>query len=112
MLGKLGIRSRWDIAPAVLAVLLYINFLVFIILLFAATGDLFLYAAPSILTAALLIAAIIAHLITRNRACKLWRRLLLGAIWANFLIIAAFVAIGAVMIFSWLDVIKEIKTNG
>ena len=112
MLEKLGIKSRWDLVPAVLSVLLYINFLVFVILLFAATGVLFLYAAPSILTSALLIAAIIAHLITRHRSCKLWRRLLLGAIGANFLIIAAFIVIGVVMVFSWLDVMKEIKTNG
>ncbi len=43
MLEKLGVKSRWDIVPAVLSVLLYLNFIVFVILLFAATGVLLLY---------------------------------------------------------------------
>ena len=51
MLEKLGVKSRWDIVPAVLSVLLYLNFIVFVILLFAATGVLLLYAAPSAVTA-------------------------------------------------------------
>lgn len=42
MLEKLGVKSRWDIVPAVLSVLLYLNFIVFVILLFAATGVLLL----------------------------------------------------------------------
>ncbi len=29
MLEKLGVKSRWDIVPAVLSVLLYLNFIVF-----------------------------------------------------------------------------------
>lgn len=100
---KLGIKSRWDIVPAVLSVLLYINFVVFAILAFAATGVLFMYPAPSLLTAGMLIAAIIAHLVTRRRTCRLWRRLLLGGIAANFLIIVFFIVIAAVMMAAWMD---------
>lgn len=99
--GKLGIRSWWDVVPALLSVLLYINFMVFIVLIFAATGALFLYSAPSLLTAGLLIAAIITHLVTRRRSCKLWRRLLLGGIAANFLIVAFFVLVMVMMAAAW-----------
>lgn len=112
MIGKLGIKSRWDIVPAMLSVLLYINFIVIIVLLFTATGALFLYPEPSLLTAGMLIAAIITHLITRRRTCKLWRRLLLGAIAANFLIIAIFILLIVVSVAAWMDVVKQIKTNG
>ena len=110
--GKLGIKSRWDIVPAVLSVLMYINFIVFIVLLFTATGVLFLYSAPSLLTGGMLIAAIIAHLVTRRRTCKLWRRLLLGAIAANFLIIAIFIILIVVSVAAWMDVANQIKSNG
>ncbi len=109
---KLGIKSRWDIVPAVLSVLMYINFIVFIVLLFTATGVLFLYAAPSLLTAGMLIAAIIAHLVTRSKTCKLWRRLLLGAIFVNFLIIAIYILLIVVSVAAWMDVVKQIKANG
>lgn len=100
---KLGIKSGWDVAPAALSVLLYINFVVFAILAFTATGVLFMYAAPSMLTAGMLIAAIIAHLVTRRRACKLWRRLLLGGIAANFLIILFFIIIAAAVAAAWVQ---------
>ena len=101
MIGKLGIKSWWDIAPAALSVLLYINFIVFMVLLFTATGVLFLYTAPSLLTAGLLITAIIAHLITHRKSCKLWRRLLLGGIAANFLIVVFFVLVMVMMVAIW-----------
>lgn len=104
MSEKLGIRSRWDIVPAVLSVLLYINFIVFLILFFAATGVLLLYAAPSMLTAGLLIAAIITHLVTQRKTCKLWRRLLLGGIAANFLIVIIFVLAIFLMVAAWGDI--------
>lgn len=104
MTGKLGINSRWDIVPAALSVLLYINFIVFIVLLFAATGVLFLYSAPSLLTAGLLIAAIITHLVTNRKSSKLWRRLLLGGIAANLMIILFFVLTVVVMMAAWGNV--------
>ena len=104
MLEKLGIKSRWDIAPAVFSVLLYLNFIVMLMLFFTATGALLLYAAPSMLTAGLLIVGIITHLITRHRACKLWRRLLLGGIGANFLMIIFFVLVVFMMISAWGDI--------
>lgn len=104
MTGKLGIKSRWDIVPAALSVLLYINFIVFIVLLFAATGVLFLYSAPSLLTGGLLIAAIITHLVTNRKSSKLWRRLLLGGIAANLMIILFFVLTVVVMMAAWGNV--------
>lgn len=112
MIEKLGIKSRWDIAPAVLAVLMYVNFIVFIILLFMDTGALFLYPEPSLLTAGMLIAGIIAHLITRRKACKLWRRLLLGAIAANFLVIIILIVLVVVAVTAWMVVLDQIKSNG
>jgi len=101
MSEKLGIRSRWDIVPAVVSVLLYLNFLIFLVLLFTATGVLILYPAPSLLTAGLLIAAIVTHLVTQRKSCKLWRRLLLGGIAANFLIVLFFVLALVVMVAAW-----------
>ena len=104
MLEKLGIKGRWDIAPAVFSVLLYLNFIVMLMLFFTATGVLLLYAVPSMLTAGLRIAGIITQLIPRHRACKLWRRLLLGGIGANFLMIIFFVLVVFMMISAWGDI--------
>ena len=103
---KLGIKSRWDIAPAVLAVLLYGNFLVFLVLCAAAVGLVFLEPVVPVLTAVLLLLGIACHLATRRRTSKLWRRLLLGSIAANFLIVVFFVIAVWVMMAAWMDLAK------
>lgn len=98
---KVGIQTPWDIAPALLALLLYGNFVLFFILLFAAMGVLFLYPALPVVTAILLLVSITAHLATRKRSCKLWRRLLLGGIAANFFVVAFYVAAFVLMAAAW-----------
>ena len=98
---KAGIQTPWDIAPAILALLLYGNFVVFLVLLATAMGVLFLYPFSPIATSILLLIAITVHLITRKRSCKLWHRLLLGGIAANFLVVAFYVGMIVIMSLAW-----------
>ena len=74
----LGIQSLWELAAAVMAVLLYLDFLVIALLGAAAIGVLFLDPVPAVFTGLLLLLGILCHLMTRRRTGKLWRRLLLG----------------------------------
>ncbi len=104
---KLGIASPWDIPAAVGAVLLFGNFAVFVALLITAMGRVFLEPVVAIVTAALLLAGILCHLVTRRKTGKLWRRLLLAAIAANLLIVAFYVLATILMVLAWADVGKE-----
>lgn len=97
----LGIKTPWDIAPAVLSFLLYGNFVVFVVLCVAAIGLVFIEPAVAVATAILLLLGIACHFATRRRSVKLWRRLLLGGIAANFLITAFYVLIFAMMLLAW-----------
>lgn len=99
----LGIETPWDIAAAVLFVLLAGNFLVSVVLAFTAMGLIFLEPAPAVATAALLLLGILCHLATRRRTARLWRRLLLAGIAANFLIVAFFVLAAALMLAAWAN---------
>lgn len=103
-LSKLGMKTPWDIAPAILSALLYLNFLAFLVTLFAATGALLLSPVPSLLSGGLLFLGIVAHLVTRRRSGKLWRRLLLGGIAAGFLIVAFYVLAAVLMTAAWMGV--------
>lgn len=94
----LGIQSLWELAAAVMAVLLYLDFLVIALLGAAAIGVLFLDPVPAVFTGLLLLLGILCHLITRRRTGKLWRRLLLGGIAADFLVVAFYVLTAVVMV--------------
>lgn len=97
----LGIQSLWELAAAVMAVLLYLDFLVIALLGAAAIGVLFLDPVPAVFTGLLLLLGILCHLITRRRTGKLWRRLLLGGIAADFLVVAFYVLTAVVMVMAW-----------
>lgn len=97
----LGIQSLWELAAAVMAVLLYLDFLVIVLLGAAAIGVLFLDPVPAVFTGLLLLLGILCHLITRRRTGKLWRRLLLGGIAADFLVVAFYVLTAVVMVMAW-----------
>lgn len=98
---RFGIKGGWDIPAAVMAAALYINFLVTLALLAAAMGVVLMYPAPSIVTGALLLAGIVLHLVTRTKTCKLWRRLLLGGIAANGLIVLFLCGLIFLMLAAW-----------
>ena len=100
----LGIQSLWELAAAVMAVLLYLDFLVIALLGAAAIGVLFLDPVPAVFTGLLLLLGILCHLMTRRRTGKLWRRLLLGGIAANFLLVAFFVLAVGMMVMAWTNV--------
>ena len=97
----LGIQSLWELAAAVMAVLLYLDFLVIALLGAAAIGVLFLDPVPAVFTGLLLLLGILCHLVTRRRTGKLWRRLLLGGIAADFLVVAFYVLTAVVMVMAW-----------
>jgi hypothetical protein len=97
----LGIQSLWELAAAVMAVLLYLDFLVIALLGAAAIGVLFLDPVPAVFTGLLLLLGILCHLMTRRRTGKLWRRLLLGGIAADFLVVAFYVLTAVVMVMAW-----------
>lgn len=97
----LGIQSLWELAAAVMAVLLYLDFLVIVLLGAAAIGVLFLDPVPAVFTGLLLLLGILCHLITRRRTGKLWRRLLLGGIAADFLVVTFYVLTAVVMVMAW-----------
>ncbi|MDE6837446.1 MAG: hypothetical protein K2P33_03530 [Acutalibacter sp.] len=97
----LGIQSLWELAAAVMAVLLYLDFLVIALLGAAAIGVLFLDPVPVVFTGLLLLLGILCHLMTRRRTGKLWRRLLLGGIAADFLVVAFYVLTAVVMVMAW-----------
>lgn len=102
-MGKkpLGIQSLWDLAAAVMTALLCLNFLVVAVLCAVAMGLLFLDPVPAVFTAVILLLGIVCHLAARRRAGKLWRRLLLGGIALNFLIVAFYVLAAAAMLTAW-----------
>ncbi len=100
--GSLGLQSGWDVLAAVAAILLYGNFLAFIVLLFAAIGMLLLYPEFSIVTSVLLLCGILMHFITRRKTAKLWRRLLFGSVAANLLIVAFYILAVAVFAMAWI----------
>ena len=97
----LGIQSLWELAAAVMAVLLYLDFMVIALLGAAAIGVLFLDPVPAVFTGLLLLLGILCHLMTRRRTGKLWRRLLLGGIAADFLVVAFYVLTAVVMVMAW-----------
>ena len=97
----LGIQSLWELAAAVMAVLLYLDFLVIALLGAAAIGVLFLDPVPAVFTGLLLLLGILCHLMTWRRTGKLWRRLLLGGIAADFLVVAFYVLTAVVMVMAW-----------
>ena len=97
----LGIQSLWELAAAVMAVLLYLDFLVIALLGAAAIGVLFRDPVPAVFTGLLLLLGILCHLMTRRRTGKLWRRLLLGGIAADFLVVAFYVLTAVVMVMAW-----------
>lgn len=97
----LGIQSLWELAAAVMAVLLYLDFLVIALLGAAAIGVLFLDPVPAVFTGLLLLLGTLCHLMTRRRTGKLWRRLLLGGIAADFLVVAFYVLTAVVMVMAW-----------
>lgn len=97
----LGIQSLWELAAAVMAVLLYLDFLVIALLGAAAIGALFLDPVPAVFTGLLLLLGILCHLMTRRRTGKLWRRLLLGGIAADFLVVTFYVLTAVVMVMAW-----------
>lgn len=100
--GKpLGINSPWDIGAAVMSVLLYGNFLVFLTFCVVAMGLVFVEPVVAMATAVILLLGIICHFLTRRRSVKIWRRLLLGGIAANFLIVAFYVLIFVLMLQAW-----------
>lgn len=109
---RLGIKSRWDIAAAVMAILLYVNFLVFAGFCVSAVAADYFELAVLMVTAVLLIIGIVCHLATRSRTSKLWRRLLLGGIAANLALIIIFILITVVLVFFMFDYIAAIKENG
>lgn len=98
---RLGISGPWDIPAAVFAVLLFVNFLVFAALLVTAMGLVFLEPAAAVSTGAVLLAGIVCHLVTRRKTGKLWRRLLLGGIGANLLIVAFYILAAVLMVMAW-----------
>lgn len=87
---SLGVNNPWDIAAAVVAVVLYLNFIVMAVLGIGIVGMLFLEPAAAVATAVLLLIGILCHFATKRRTSKLWRRLLLGGIASNFLIVVLF----------------------
>lgn len=97
----LGIRSLWDLAAAVISLLLYLNFLVIAVLCAAAVGMMLLDPVPAVCTAIFLLLGILCHFVTRHRTGKLWRRLLLGGIAANFLMIGFYVFMAAAVVMAW-----------
>ena len=100
--GKpLGINSPWDIAAAVMSVLLYGNFLVFLTFCIVAMGLVFVEPAVAMTTAVILLLGIFCHFLTRRRTVKLWRRLQLGGIAANFLIVVFYVLFFILMLQAW-----------
>lgn len=94
----LGINSPWDIPPAVMSVLLYGNFAVLLGCCLWAVGLVLAEPAAAVATAVLLLLGMLCHFITHRRTVKLWRRLLLGGIAANFLIVGFYVLIFVLMI--------------
>ena len=100
----LKMESAWDIPAAALALLLAMNFLAFTALCFTAMGMVFLDPAAAVITAVLLLLGICCHFATRHRTSKLWRRLLLGGIAANFLLVAFFVLAVGMMVMAWTNV--------
>ena len=64
-------------------------------------GVLFLDPVPAVFTGLLLLLGILCHLMTRRRTGKLWRRLLLGGIAADFLVVAFYVLTAVVMVMAW-----------
>lgn len=109
---KFGIKSRWDIAAAVMAILLYVNFLVFAGFSVSAFVAGYFEVAVLMVTAVLLIIGIVCHLVTRSKTSKLWRRLLLGGIAANLVLIIIFILITVVLVLCMFDYIAAVKKNG
>ena len=100
----LKMESLWDIPAAVMTLLLGIHFTAVAALCFAAIGMVFLEPAVAVVTAMLLLLGIVCHFVTRHKTSRLWRRLLLGAIGANFLLVACFVAVVCMMIMAWTNI--------
>ena len=97
----MGVNSTWDIAAAVMTILLYGNFAVFLVFCLVAIGLIFMEPAVAMATAVLLLLGIFCHFFTQRRTVKLWRRLLLGGIAANFLIAGFYVLIFMMMVLAW-----------
>lgn len=100
----LKMESLWDIPAAVMTLLLGIHFTAVAALCFAAIGMVFLEPAVAVVTAVQLLLGIVCHFVTRHKTSRLWRRLLLGAIGANFLLVACFVAVVCMMIMAWTNI--------
>lgn len=109
---KLGIQNTWDIAAAVMAILLYVNFLVFAGFCVSAVVAGYFELTVLVVTAVFLIIGIICHLVTRSKTSKLWRRLLLGSIAANLVLIIIFILITVVLVLCMFDYIAAVKKNG
>ena len=97
------IQSIWDLPAAVMAVLLYGNFATFVVLLIVAMGLVFLEPAFVIVTAVFLLLGIACHFVTRRKTAKLWRRLLLGGVAANLVVMALYAVVVAALVMAWME---------
>lgn len=92
-----------DLVAAAASVVLGLNFIAFLILSLPAIGASF-DPVLAIVTAILLIVGLIVRLILKRfEVSKLWRRILLGTIICNFLIIVVFCFMFAAMFLSLLS---------
>lgn len=96
-----ALKTPWDLPVLVMAILLYGNFVTIAVLCVAAIGRILLEPAAVMVTCVLLILGIAVHLVCRRRCTKLWRRLLLGAVAANFFVVAFFILVAVMMILAW-----------
>lgn len=100
----LKVETPWDVAAAVMFMLLAGNFIVFVVLCLTAIGLVFLEPAAAVITALILLLGIACHFVTRHRTTNRWRRLLLGGIAANFFIVGFFVLVVVVMLMAWTNI--------
>lgn len=89
----------WDVAAGVMAGLLFADLLIFLILMVAGVDLLLIYSLEmGVLTAVLLLLGMALYFVGKKRFRRLWRRLLLGALFAG----------GAMMVFFTLGLLALI----
>ncbi len=93
--------SPWDIASAVMAMLLLANFLVFAIVCAAAIEIAFDLVEMMVTGVLLLLGLILLPLARKYDRSKIWKRLLLAGVIGNGLIVLCFCAAFAVLIAAW-----------
>ena len=88
-----GPKDPWSVVCLAAAVVLWGNFLLCLGLAVGAVGYLLVEVSFAVSTALLLLLGIVLYLLgKRQGAGKLWRRLLLGSLFANGLVIVFYIA--------------------